>query len=90
MISEVLNFLTVLPEAQGRGIGAKLLAWGIEEADRRGAAACLESTPAGLALYKKYGFTETRVIKADMQDFGWTQPYDEEAAKRVFMIREAR
>ena len=49
---------------------------------------CLESTPAGLTLYKRFGFEERYVIKADMKQFGWDQPYDEEAAKRVWMVRE--
>ena len=48
----------------------------------------MESTPAGLALYKRFGFEERYVIKADMRQFGWDQPYDEEAAKRVWMVRE--
>lgn len=48
----------------------------------------LESTPAGLSLYKRFGFHEADVIKADMKQFDWDEPYDEEAAKRVWMIRE--
>lgn len=48
----------------------------------------LESTPAGLSLYKRLGFVEKEVIKADMKQFGWDKPYDPEAAKRVWMVRE--
>ena len=48
----------------------------------------LESTPAGLALYKRFGFREITVLKANMHDFGWKKPYDEEAAKRVWMLRD--
>ena len=67
-----------------------MLQWGVEEADRRGVIMCLEATPAGLAIYKRFGFREVDVIKADMKQFGYQQAYDEEAAKRVWMIREAR
>jgi hypothetical protein len=49
---------------------------------------CLESTPAGLSLYERFGFREAKIVKADMRAFGWTEPYDEEAAKRVWMLRE--
>ena len=62
----------------------------MKEADLRGVAMGLESTPAGLALYERFGFQQKRVIKADMKSFGWTEDYDEEAAKRVWMVREAR
>ncbi len=61
----------------------------MEQADKTGARMALESTPAGLALYKRFGFREVEVIKADMKDFGYDKPYDPDAAKRVWMIREA-
>ncbi|KAK6436650.1 hypothetical protein LTR95_007152 [Oleoguttula sp. CCFEE 5521] len=86
----MLNVLTVLPEHQGRGAGKKLLQWGVEEADKLHVCMCLESTPAGLALYKQMGFVVREVVAANMHDFGWTEPYDEEAAHRIFMVREAR
>lgn len=49
---------------------------------------CLESTPAGRRLYEQLGFREVTVIKANMHEFGWAEPYDESAAARVFMVRE--
>ena len=48
----------------------------------------LESTPAGLSLYKRFQFQAVDVVKADMKQFGWDRQYDPEAAKRVWMIRE--
>lgn len=50
----------------------------------------LEATPAGLLLYKRFGFVEIDVVEADMKHFGWDKPYDAEAAKRFWMIREPR
>jgi ribosomal protein S18 acetylase RimI-like enzyme len=84
----VLNYLVVDPQHQGKGVGKKLLARVVEEADRRGVRLGLESTPAGLALYKKFGFEEEEVIKADMRKFGWDQEFGEDEAKRVWMIRQ--
>ena len=78
------------PESHGKGAGSKLLAWGVERADELGARLALESTPAGLALYKRFGFREVDVIRADMKQFGWNEPHNPEAAKRVWMIREPR
>lgn len=76
------------PDSQRRGLGAKLLEWGTEQADKHGVIMALEATPAGLSLYKRFGFVEKEVIAADMKQFGWTKPYDPDAAKRVWMIRE--
>ena len=83
-----LEVLVTDPELHRRGAGSHLLSWGVEQADRKGAAMALESTPAGLSLYKRFGFREMDVIKADMKQFGWDKPYDPEAAKRVWMIRK--
>ena len=51
---------------------------------------CLESTPAGKALYEKNGFKVVEVVNPDMRQFGYDQPYDAEGSARIFMIREAR
>lgn len=83
-----LDILVTHPDFQGRGAGSQLLAWGVDQADRHGIIMALESTPAGLSLYKRFGFEEADVIKADMKQFGWDKPYDEESAKRVWMIRQ--
>lgn len=85
-----IELLLIHPTHQNRGIGSQLLQFAIAEADRRGVPMGLESTPAGLGLYKRHGFREEKVIKADMRDFGWRGEYDPEAAKRVWMIRDAR
>ncbi|KAF2167209.1 hypothetical protein M409DRAFT_22638 [Zasmidium cellare ATCC 36951] len=84
----VIDLLLIHPTHQHRGIGSQLLQHVLEEADSRNIPVGLESTPAGLALYKRHGFVETRVIKADMRAFGWREEYDEEAAKRVWMVRD--
>ena len=83
-----LHLLVVHPKFHRRGAGTKLLSWGCDQADEHGVAMCLESTPAGMELYKRFGFREVRTLKADMRQFGWDQPYDEDAAKRVWMVRD--
>lgn len=77
-----------MPEYQGRRIGQRLLLWGVEQADELNIRMCLESTPAGRKLYESFGFREKARIKADMHEFGWTEPYDDEAAARIFMVRD--
>ncbi|TKA70600.1 hypothetical protein B0A55_06704 [Friedmanniomyces simplex] len=85
-----LHILVVHPKFHRRGAGTKLLGWGCDQADKHGVTMCLESTPAGLELYERFGFREVRTLKADMRQFGWEMPYDEEAAKRVWMVRDAK
>jgi GNAT superfamily N-acetyltransferase len=52
-----LQFLGVVPERQGEGIGARLMAPGLERRDREGAAAYLEATSdRNRALYERHGF----------------------------------
>ncbi|KAK3715829.1 hypothetical protein LTR37_006812 [Vermiconidia calcicola] len=85
-----LEILVTDPLFQGRGAGTALLAWGVEQADALECRIALESTPAGLSLYKRFGFWEADIIKADMKQFGWDKPYDPEAAKRVWMIRDSQ
>lgn len=83
-----LETLVINPDSQGKGAGTRLLSWGVEQAERNGVLMCVESTPAGLSLYKRFGFQVEDVLRADMQR-GWDGPYDEEAAKRIWMIRES-
>lgn len=51
----VLNQVKTLPEHQRRGAGSALLQWGVELADLEGLKICLEATPFGLGMYKKFG-----------------------------------
>ncbi|KAI7088378.1 hypothetical protein KC356_g3289 [Hortaea werneckii] len=85
-----LNVLVTHPKHERRGAATQLLRWECEQADKLGFAMCLESTPTGLRLYERFGFRAEKVIKADMRDFGWTEPYDEDAARRIWMVRDCR
>ena len=56
-----LWFLGVRPEAQGYGVGSRLLAAGLRDVDEQGRHAFLESSnPANVPLYERHGF---KVIK---------------------------
>ncbi|GAB1739242.1 hypothetical protein NU219Hw_g3991t1 [Hortaea werneckii] len=85
-----LNILVTHPKHERRGAATQLVGWGCEQADQLGVAMCLESTPTGLNLYERFGFRTGKVIKADMRDFGWTEPYDEDAARRIWLVRDSR
>lgn len=51
-----LSHLNVASSAQRRGIGAKLLTWGVEMADEAREPAYLNSTIVGKTLYERFGF----------------------------------
>lgn len=65
-----MAILTVVPEAQRRGVGSALLREGLKEADRRGVPAFIEASPAGLGLYKKFGWEETVKTTVNLKDYG--------------------
>ncbi|WP_299850133.1 N-acetyltransferase [uncultured Roseovarius sp.] len=61
-----LAFIAVDPAHQGKGSGSALLEACLKHCDEDGRPAYLESTnPANLSLYKRHGFEEMGLIKAD-------------------------
>jgi len=61
-----LAFIAVDPARQGKGVGALLLQEGLRQCDHDGMPAYLESTnPMNLSLYRRFGFEQMGVIKAD-------------------------
>ncbi|KAI9036171.1 GNAT family N-acetyltransferase [Aspergillus affinis] len=68
----VLDFLATDPKHQGRGVGKVMLKYGLDELDRRGneAKAYLESTAAGMPVYKKIGFAPLGSIDIPLAEFG--------------------
>ncbi|MET3525675.1 GNAT family N-acetyltransferase [Phenylobacterium koreense] len=59
-----LWFVGVRPDAQGLGVGSRLLAHGLARIDEQGLPAYLESSsPANVPLYRRYGFEVIEVLK---------------------------
>ena len=53
-----LRYAGVRPEAQGKGLGGKVIRAGLAEAERRGIGALLETaTPVNVGIYLRLGFT---------------------------------
>ncbi|KAE8451410.1 hypothetical protein EG329_004039 [Mollisiaceae sp. DMI_Dod_QoI] len=65
-----MAILTVVPEAQRRGVGGALLREGLADADRRGLPCFIEASPAGLGLYKKFGWEEMLKTTVNLKDYG--------------------
>ncbi|KAF7626590.1 GNAT family acetyltransferase [Aspergillus flavus] len=66
-----LRVLVVLPEYQRKGVGAKLMTKGLEEATALNLPVWLESSEEGYALYKKLGFKDLNdSIVMDLTKYG--------------------
>lgn len=61
----MLEYLAVNPEYRRRGVGEKLVSWGLEQADKQGLDSVLEATIDGGKLYRKLGFEDIGTIKFD-------------------------
>ncbi|KAF2104838.1 acyl-CoA N-acyltransferase [Rhizodiscina lignyota] len=61
------NIVTVLPEAQGKGVGRALMEEVLREADERGIDCYLESSRdvPNVAIYEKFGFELVREMDCD-------------------------
>ncbi|MBM3518660.1 MAG: GNAT family N-acetyltransferase, partial [Alphaproteobacteria bacterium] len=58
-----LNFLGVLPEHQGQGIGTRLLAHGLARLDRERMAGYVETVnPRNARWYERFGFRLERTV----------------------------
>ncbi|RTE77624.1 hypothetical protein BHE90_007868 [Fusarium euwallaceae] len=74
-----LAFISVSPNHQRRGIGRKLVQWGLDRSEEEGVAAVLEASDAGKGLYEKMGFIEVGKM-----------PFDGGKKEEPVMIRETR
>lgn len=67
----VLEALSTDPSVQGRGVGSKLVQWGIETADavNPGLACYAHASPAGHGLYARAGFEEDDRSEFDLSEW---------------------
>jgi len=63
-----LSTLAVLPEYQRKGVGSKLMAWGLQRADDLGFNVFVEASPMGRGLYEKSGFVFQGDITIDVPE----------------------
>ena len=82
-----MRLLVVLPSYQGKGIGTRLLRWGLEQADRLRVRTWIDASPAGLRLYKKLGWEEVSTLEIDLGAWGGKKGQKD---LTVALIREPR
>ncbi|KAK8041575.1 hypothetical protein PG994_014582 [Apiospora phragmitis] len=74
-----LELLAVRKSYHGKGLGKHLLSWGLERADKDGLETYLQASPAGVPLYRKYGFEDIETVHVSKADYS-----------EVFMKRQPR
>lgn len=74
-LDEDLHILVVDPKHQRRGVGVKMMTWGMQEAVRLGIPAYLESSVPGHRLYQKVGFKDVEERRVDFSKFGMADPH---------------
>jgi GNAT superfamily N-acetyltransferase len=80
----LMMILAVDPEFQRKGIGKKLLEWGLEKADAEGVQCWIDASPAGKGLYEKMGWREVDVVDVDLGKWGGEEG---ETTRTVNMVR---
>lgn len=67
-----LEFLAVVPTAQGRGVGSELVEYRLSWADARGIPTYLETfKESNLTFYSRFGFEAVVQFNAPMNVVGW-------------------
>ncbi|KAK3628655.1 hypothetical protein LTR56_018470 [Elasticomyces elasticus] len=81
-----LNTLAVLPGYQRKGIGGRLMDWGLRKADELGFDAWVEGSVPGRPLYEKHGF----VFQGDIAIIVPDEFADREKMTVAFLTRPGR
>lgn len=84
----LMQSLCVLPKYQGKGLGTRMLQWGLEIADREGVECWIDASPMGLGLYKKLGWKEVGEIKVDLRDWGGKKGHVETVVNLVRSVQK--
>ena len=65
-----MKTLVVEPGWERRGVGKRILEWGLREADERGLPCLISASPKGKGLYERLGWVEQTRVDIDEGDFG--------------------
>jgi GNAT superfamily N-acetyltransferase len=66
----VMRELYVRPECQRKGIGARLVQWGVKYAAELGVVAYTEASAQGKELYLRCGFREVDCVRVELEPWG--------------------
>ena len=65
----LMHGLAVLPEWQGKGVGKRLLEWGVGEADKKGLDCWVDASEATLGFFEKFGWKQVGSVEVNLADW---------------------
>ena len=65
----LMHGMAVSPEWQGKGVGKRLLGWGIEKADRKGLDCWVNASEVALGCFEKFGWKQVGFVEVDLADW---------------------
>ncbi|KAF2759349.1 acyl-CoA N-acyltransferase [Pseudovirgaria hyperparasitica] len=84
----LLNSLAVHPQAQRRGIGSRLLEWGMQTAERESVPVVLESAPPARALYERAGLKVFEEIEVEGIEPGYAMLWEPDRIKGTWLTMD--
>ncbi|KAH7355212.1 hypothetical protein BKA65DRAFT_236062 [Rhexocercosporidium sp. MPI-PUGE-AT-0058] len=84
----VLEQLATSLSHQRHGIGAQLVKYGLEKADREGMVCYLSGAPMGVPVYRKLGFEEVGRMEIPLKGFGGSGTHIHVAMVRKFKVEK--
>ena len=85
-IRTVLDILHTHPSYQGRGVGAQLVKWGTDLADKEHLQCYVESSPAGYPLFRKCDFEDVTEMEIELNKYK-SSGYGQYKYKHMVMTR---
>ena len=85
MIDTEIDYLTVHPAHQRKGVGALLVAAGLAEVDRWGMKGVVMAKAGGVRVYEQHGFEVVKTVVQDDSEEGAGPDHT-----NWFMVRKAR
>ena len=71
----LMQGMAVLPEWQGKGVGKRLLEWGIRETDKRGLEGWVNAREGSVGVLERFGWKRVGVVEAEEGEMGRVVQY---------------
>ncbi|KAI0151728.1 hypothetical protein GGR57DRAFT_470256 [Xylariaceae sp. FL1272] len=86
----VLNLIFTTPTYRRRGIGQRLMSWGVDRANQLGLEMFIDASPLGKLLYEANGFTTVVVNKivpdAESKDEAWREMEERVGLVTIYLM----
>jgi GNAT superfamily N-acetyltransferase len=81
----LMAILVVKPGWQRKGVGQKILEWGLAECDKQGLGVWIDASPVGKGLYEKCGWKQVDTLVMELSKWGGEKDV---VSRTVCMVRD--